>query len=81
MTITSFLSGLIFFVASVREMEGIVLSLSETILPGTVLAFAWVFHRGARIYSQAFVSSIYEGFFNWYRDKGNESTSGRTHSA
>lgn len=81
MAVTSILSGLALVVASIREMDGIVPSLSEAILLGTVLAFAGVFRRGARIYSQAFVSSIYEGFFNWYCDQRSESTHGRTHGA
>ena len=34
-----------------------------------LLAFSYLFRRGAKNYSQAFVGSIYEGFFNWVCDE------------
>jgi hypothetical protein len=45
---------------SLREVR-----IESLILPIAVAAFI-LFRRGARNYSQAFVASIYEGFFSWY---------------
>jgi hypothetical protein len=72
MTIVALLAAIAFVIALYRRWTDIALHL---VLTSVSLALAWIFHRGARIYSQAFVASIYEGFFSWYCDNRNSRNS------
>jgi len=44
-------------------------SVTDVVFAAGTFVLAFLFQRGARIYSQAFVGSIYEGFFNWWCDE------------
>ncbi len=69
LALTVFLcSGSIALYRGGAVMENVLLATGSFVL-------TFLFHRGARIYSQAFVASIYEGFFNWWCDARSASLS------
>jgi hypothetical protein len=77
MTVTSMLSGMLFLVALCGALRSSAAVLPWIVCSATALALTWLFCRGTRTYSQAFVGSIYEGFFSWLCDERVKSQTNR----
>ena len=75
MTVSCILSGIIFAVAILCNLRDFSSAKTFLIFTPTAFILAWIFYRGARIYSVAFVASVYEGFYNWCCDQRNENES------
>lgn len=69
MTITSMLAGVFFLFALSTALRSSGTVFPWTVCSATAFALAWLFCRGTRNYSQAFVGSIYKGFFSWLCDE------------
>jgi hypothetical protein len=76
MTVASVLALSIFLCAGGIALCRGVPELRYVLFAAGAFVLAFLFQRGARIYSQAFVGSIYEGFFNWWCDERKAGTSG-----
>ena len=68
MTVTTIVSGIAFMISILLNITNLQEAKIFVIFAPISFILSWVFHRGAWIYSLAFVGSIYEGFFNWYCD-------------
>jgi len=72
MTVTTIISGISFLSSIFLNIKDFQETKIFIILTPLSFLLSCTFHRGAKIYSLAFVGSIYEGFFNWYCDNKKE---------
>ncbi len=78
MTVASLLAVTVFLGAAGVAFAESFSAMSYLAFAAAASALTFLFHQGARIYSQAFVGSIYEGFFNWWCDARNASPADTT---
>jgi hypothetical protein len=69
MAVTSALAAVVFLFALSLALRSSANVFPWAICCATAFALAWLFWRGMRNYSQAFVGSIYEGFLSWLCDE------------
>lgn len=69
MTVASLLALFTFIAAAVIALLARAPVAFHLIFAAASLVLSFLFRRGASIYSQSFVASIYEGFFNWWCDE------------